>query len=354
MDRGGIEQPLTLTPTSFAELGFQERQHLEAWIVKNPDILGTKLLLISSEYDRFDKSDKRLDLLALDDKGKLVIIELKRDIARSHADLQALRYAAFCSTMTFSDVVDLYMEFSDIHDREEAERGIRQFVQDQEFNKLDNKPRIILAAGGFEDTEITTCVLWLRTFGVDISCVEITPYRMPDGRIVLAPRVIIPLPEAASYIVGVEKKEVEQGKAKGVTKVPEEDLLRMAGSREIRPLLEVCREMKAIWLEGSLSVYGGSFLYWRSSEQGWRSLFGINVSGQRKRTPPGELDVWIPTKNLAEVTNQEESALRVQIKGRLVVIAEEKIDCVIRIKTTDDARVVVDLLKAWASRALQI
>jgi hypothetical protein len=65
------ESPGTLTPTSFAELGIQERQHLEEWIKKNPDILGSKLLLITSDYDKFDNSDKRLDLLALDDVGKL-------------------------------------------------------------------------------------------------------------------------------------------------------------------------------------------------------------------------------------------------------------------------------------------
>jgi len=28
----------------------------------------------------------------------------------------------------------------------------------------------------FDDQEVTSCVLWLRSFGLDISCVEITPY----------------------------------------------------------------------------------------------------------------------------------------------------------------------------------
>jgi hypothetical protein len=157
---------------SFAELGVKERQHLEEWIKKNPAILGSDdLLLIASEYDRFDKSGKRLDLLALDRDGKLVIIELKRDAAKSLADLQAIRYAAFCSTLTFEDVVSLYSQFADFT-AEKASETIQEFVKKPEF-KLDNKPRIILAAGGFDDQELTSCVLWLRNFGVDISCVEI-------------------------------------------------------------------------------------------------------------------------------------------------------------------------------------
>lgn len=197
---------LTLKPTSFFDLGVKERQDLEEWIKDNPDILGTELLLITSEYDGFDKSDERLDLLALDSAGKLAIIELKRDVSRSLADLQAIRYAAFCSTMTFEKVVSLYALFAQI-DKEAAKKKIQDFVGDPDFSAIDNKPRIILAAGSFDDQEVTSCVLWLRSFGVDISCVEITPYQMAnDNRIILVPRVIIPLPEAQAYIVGAEKK----------------------------------------------------------------------------------------------------------------------------------------------------
>jgi hypothetical protein len=51
-------------------------------------------------------------------------------------------------------------------------------------------------------------VLWLRSFGIDISCVEIRPYRLPDGQLALVPRTIIPLPEAKDFIVRVEQKQV--------------------------------------------------------------------------------------------------------------------------------------------------
>jgi hypothetical protein len=235
--------------------------------------------VVTSEFDRFDKSGKRLDLLALDDGGKLVIIELKLDAAGSLADLQAIRYAAFCSTMKFEKVVSLYAQFRKKDGIEEARQAILEFLGDPEFKELDNKPRIILAAGGFDDPEITSCVLWLRSFKVEISCVEITPYRMPDNRIVLVPRVLIPLPEAEEYIVRVEEKEAEQGQQRRVT---ENDLLKVAGVRGVTNLLSLCREMRAVWKENVGSVYGGSFVYSLTTENRWRSLFGINVSGDRK------------------------------------------------------------------------
>ena len=98
-------------------------------------------------------------------------------------------------------------------------RDSLEFLQDDnldgESSLLDSKPRMLIAAGGFDDRQITTCVLWLRSFGVDISCVEVSPYRLNgDKRLFLVPRVIIPLPEAANYIEGVEAKEIEQSQSR--------------------------------------------------------------------------------------------------------------------------------------------
>src|SRR5574337_296738 len=203
-------KPQTTKPVSFAELGVRERRDLEEWIKTNTDILGSRLLIITTEYDKFDKSDKRLDLLALDEEGKLVVVELKRDVLRTLADLQAIRYAAFCSSLTFDSVVQLRAEYAKISE-DAAKREIREFVEDPGFSILDKKPRIILAAGSIEDQELTSCVLWLREFGVDIRCVEITPYRIAEnGQLILVPRVIIPLPQAEAYIVSAEKKEATQ------------------------------------------------------------------------------------------------------------------------------------------------
>lgn len=56
-----------------------DRRHIEKCIEKNPDILGEELMILTNEYDRFDKTKERLDLLALDREGNVFIIELKRD-----------------------------------------------------------------------------------------------------------------------------------------------------------------------------------------------------------------------------------------------------------------------------------
>src|ERR1700722_7875174 len=95
---------------TFASLGVKERRHIEQWLIEHPEILGERLLVITKEFADFDLSQKRLDILALDEGKKLVIVELKREATGSVAELQAIRYAAMCSTMTFDRMVGLYAE----------------------------------------------------------------------------------------------------------------------------------------------------------------------------------------------------------------------------------------------------
>ena len=58
---------------SFSELGFKERPHLQEWLAKSPNTLGEDLLIIQKEFDGFSDTKERLDLLALDKNGNLVI-----------------------------------------------------------------------------------------------------------------------------------------------------------------------------------------------------------------------------------------------------------------------------------------
>ncbi len=193
---------------ALSDIGVKERQDMEQWIARNPDVLGEPLLVITTEFDKFDKSSRRLDLLALDKTGTLVVVELKLDARGSHADLQAIRYAAFCSTLTAEQVVGMLAQFTKVSD-EAAKKSMEQFLDD-DAELLKKPPRIILAAGSLDDQELTASVLWLRNFALDISCVELTPYRLGDGKLVLVPKVIIPLPETKDYQVMVEQKKASE------------------------------------------------------------------------------------------------------------------------------------------------
>ena len=55
---------------------------------------------------------------------------------------------------------------------------------------------------------MTTSVLWLRDFGIDIRCVKLQLYRNRDGLLLDASQMI-PLPEASEYLVKLREKEEE-------------------------------------------------------------------------------------------------------------------------------------------------
>lgn len=195
----------------FVNLNIWERRHIQEWIRQAPDLLGEELLIVSTEFNRFRNSDDRLDLLALDRRGNLVVIELKRDEHAAYADLQALRYAAMVSSMTFDKLLPYYQVYQrnvsgiDV-DSDTAREQLLDFItQNEDFTELSDKPRIILCSEDFS-TELTTTVLWLNQHGMDISCVRIKPHKVGD-QIIVVPSKIIPLQEAQHYQVEIQQKE---------------------------------------------------------------------------------------------------------------------------------------------------
>lgn len=120
-----LVQPLPRT--RFSKHGIGEVRNLQKWVLSNPEVLDEDLLVIAREYDGFDKSNKRLDILALDRDGKLVVVELKLDTSGHFADLQAINYAAMVSTLT----MDMAIELLSRHARmslEEARDQIADFL----------------------------------------------------------------------------------------------------------------------------------------------------------------------------------------------------------------------------------
>lgn len=96
--------PEHLSEQTYFSIGLLEREDLEEWAIEEPRILGEDLLIVTSEFEGFERTRDRLDVLALDRAGKLVVVELKRDRADETTDLQAIKYASYCATLTPTQV----------------------------------------------------------------------------------------------------------------------------------------------------------------------------------------------------------------------------------------------------------
>ncbi len=209
-----------LKKRSFSELNFRERDHLQEWIAKNPSSLGEELLIIQKEYAGFDKTNERLDLLALDKEGALVIIENKLDDSGKDVTWQAIKYASYCSGFSKESIVKIYQKYlDDIDPGVNAEKKIREFLEKKddeineelELNKVLTQ-RIILVAAKFRP-EVTSTVLWLLNFNVQLKCYRATPYSMKD-EIFLKIEQVIPTPADEEFIMKATEKNLDNIKSK--------------------------------------------------------------------------------------------------------------------------------------------
>ena len=193
---------------SFTELGFKERDHLQEWIAKEPSVLGEELLIIQKEYAGFSDTQERLDLLALDKYGALVIIENKLDDSGRDVTWQALKYASYCSNLSKEQIRKIYQEFLEQTEPEaKAEEKLSEFYDaDYEGISLNNgvTQRIILIAAKFRK-EATSTVLWLLNFKVRLQCFRATAYSIDEERF-LNVEQIIPTQDAEDYMIGMAEK----------------------------------------------------------------------------------------------------------------------------------------------------
>lgn len=200
-----------LAEMTLESAGLRERDDLQRWVGERPEIVGPGLLLVTTEFDRWELRERRvldrLDVLFLDASGSLVVGELKRDEATDTAELQALKYAAYCSSLTVDDVVEEYARHNGVSP-DEARDQILEHAPSLEDGEL-GAVRIRLIAGGFGPA-VTSVVLWLRDHDIDIGCVQVTARRQSDSEAVVSARQLIPLPEAEDYFVRRRRREQEE------------------------------------------------------------------------------------------------------------------------------------------------
>ncbi|QLB14159.1 hypothetical protein A6B39_01185 [Mannheimia granulomatis] len=200
--------------TSFSENNLKERYDLQEWIDKSPQILGEDLLIIQKEFSGFDKTKERLDLLAIDKSGNLVLIENKLDDSGKDVVWQAIKYASYVANLSKNKIINIYQEYLNKKEQgTDATDEISRFL-DKDFEQIDlnigYRQRVILVSKEFQP-EVTSTVLWLRGNGIDIQCIKVIPYRLGD-KILVDVDKIIPLPETGEYLIGLRDKEIEERK----------------------------------------------------------------------------------------------------------------------------------------------
>jgi hypothetical protein len=127
-------------------------------------------------------------------------------------ELQAIRYSAMISNMTFDKTVEVYKKYLERNNLfcDNASQAILDFLNwDEEVeDDFGQDVKIILVSADFSK-EITTSVLWLNERELDIRCIRIKPQK-DNEELFFDIQQIIPLPETADYQVKIKEKATEE------------------------------------------------------------------------------------------------------------------------------------------------
>jgi len=197
---------------SFAKLKYKERENLQERIAKNPNIFGEDLLIIQKEFDGFNDTRERLDLLALDREGNIVIIENKLDNTWRDVVRQSLKYASYCSTLTRKEVIDIFQLYLDKNNiwknaKEELEKFYEiEDIDEIELNTLQSQ-RIMMVAWNFRK-EVTSTALRLMSYWLNVQCFKATIFAQDKDHF-LNIEQIIPIQDAEEYTISMASKQQE-------------------------------------------------------------------------------------------------------------------------------------------------
>jgi hypothetical protein len=298
-----------VTATTFKDEQLDERGDLQRLLRDQIGIIcpDTETMVLAEEFSSWDESARRIDLLGLDRDANLVIIELKRTEDGGHMELQAIRYAAMVSQMTFDQAVEAREKYSKNRGTsEDSRQKILEFLdwsepQEDQFNQ---DVRIVLASAEFSK-EITTAVLWLNDRDLDIRCMRLKPYKL-DNRILVDVQQIIPPPEAAEFQIRIRQKEQRERNARRLVRQwDEESFFAVVKEIDDKKIVEIVQELARFakdkgstdpWREAPSAQPRFNFRYRKGDKN--PALFQVYKAGPEMRIHFFGLDIAGCTKEL--------------------------------------------------------
>ena len=227
-----------------------------------------EFLIIQKEFDGFNDTNERLDLLAIDKTGSLVIIENKLDDTGRDVNWQALKYVSYCSTLSTQQIIDIFQQYLDKQGKgQNAKEELVDFFDGKPLEELslnEHDQRMILVAGQFRK-EVTSTAMWMLNHGISVQCFKATPYQYGD-ELLLDIEQIIPVKEAEEYLIKMADKTKEAQSVKEANKGIDE-LRRKYWTALLEKFNTISKQFQNVnpstdhWLSGGSGVSGIPFSF---------------------------------------------------------------------------------------------
>jgi hypothetical protein len=230
----------TLKEINFNEADFEELLRKNIGILSGNDIEDDEESILIVGQQVRNKDGGRSDLIAIDDEGSIVLIEIKRDKIdsinrREPFEFQAIRYAAGMASIkniqelvkkSFEQYIKKHSSEFELGTRSASEfavKTIEDFLDRHNATKFFNlKQRIILIASQI-DLQTQSAVAWLNRGGIDIQCFELDVYSI-DEQIYVLPKKVLPIPQYEDYFIEIAESNKKEP---GISKIARRNLPRI-------------------------------------------------------------------------------------------------------------------------------
>lgn len=186
--------------TRMVDAGRREVQDLEEWIASNPAIISPDIVIIGRQTPT---KSGRLDLLAIDNQGNAVIIELKRVALPREAIVQAIDYASDIAEWGMEKLSEICAQYTGKSLEEQLTENFPDI--NLETVAINEVQRIFLVGFGIEDS-LERMVNWLSSnYSVSINAILLKYIKTSGGDELLTRTAVIS--EVVEQIRSEKKKK---------------------------------------------------------------------------------------------------------------------------------------------------
>ncbi len=165
-----ISEESVLQPVSLSGMDYEQR--LQDIIAADISIVDPRLMVIGREVATTHGG--RIDLLAIDADGNLIVVELKRGQTPREVVSQALDYGSWVRNLLSEDIADIFIDYQRAVLKKETPEGINEALQRQ-FNfipdELNSSHRLIIVAEELDPSTERIVSYLQEAYGVDINVV---------------------------------------------------------------------------------------------------------------------------------------------------------------------------------------
>jgi hypothetical protein len=222
-----------------ADFGAQNvEQDLEDWLEKNPHVLieGEDVIYIGRQ--RPTNLGRPMDLLAVDRRGRAVVVELKKDRTPRDMIAQALEYTSYIEGLGYEELNSVSTEYfaknglswGSLAEAHEATFGTRSDAGGNGGEVAWNYDQVVLLVAQQVSPEIVDVARYLRRHNIDVRAVQFNFFGSESGE-----RLVI-----TQAVVGQER--LPETASKMMAPLPSMDELVELAGPSVRPLIESLRE----------------------------------------------------------------------------------------------------------------